>query len=992
MRERTALMVDSDPIRLCVGCFQEETEGISCPGCGYDESVERLPLFLPLRTPLQQYVVGRELGRPGGFGITYLAFDQGLRERVAIKEYLPKHLAGRYVNRLAVLAHSTKDEDFFRFGLDQFNLEAQTLARFRHPHIVRVRSFFQANGTAYMVMDYYPGETLEAYLERHGGRILESEAVALIEPILEALSSEVHAQRYLHRDISPQNIYLASRSGVCPLLLDFGAARVALGNRSQSLSVVLKPGYAPLEQYATTGRQGDWTDVYGCAATLYRTVTGQAPPPAVDRATDDELVPADELVPGLSRELCEALEWGLEVHYQNRPQTVDEFRERLRPTPRRPSPPLERPEPPAPPPAPGVGVPVLRLLSGEEAGEEIPLDDTLVIGREAALCNVVRRRGDLSRQHCAVRYDRGRGVFQIEDLGSTNGTFVERGEADQTAQPLQEVTLNPGDRFFLVDRDELFEVALVAEASPDDEAEEPEPKNEAPSGPQPEADVREPLPEPRQPTPLAVRKRPRRRIPLGWVLFWLLVGGAALAAFLLWMGDGALFAGEPGPSRPAGVKPVDQVSQAVAAREVDALLLAALDHVQQEDEDGAQRQRHQRGVEGQPKVAEHRPEFAALGVDCRQPARDAQHRADEAEGGDRPHHVADHRVAHLHPVGDELQAAVQYADRLVDRAAGLELQDAEVDQGGQEAVVAVEVTDHPAADRRQVVALEHRLVVLRQELLVQEPVLPLGNAPAQEDLAEADAEEQEHDRLDGQRIGRALPVEQDHAELRALEGEREQRDDHDGGGHRGAEDRPPIGQAGEVFPGAHPPHTPQRAPAGLGEPHAGQRTRRSCRTQGSPGPGRGWDSASLSRSGPPEKSGNLSRTASSSSFTERTRSPKRTVSVGEREVWRTGISRSPATIAVPLAEWQSVRKSLPPSMKLSSAWWRLTESSASTMSQSRARPMRNVLSFVFFISVSPRVCPAVPAIIPRRPGPRNERAGRVTVRGDCRRAESGKIG
>ncbi len=530
-------MTDSD--RLCVGCFEEEPGGAVCPVCGYDETADRVPLFLPLRTVLQEtYLVGRELGRPGGFGITYLAFDLNLKDRVAIKEYLPLQLAARDMDRLSVRAHSTKGEGFFRFGLSEFNQEAQTLARLRHPNIVRVRTFLQANGTAYLVMDYYEGETLEAYLERQDGRIPEDDALQLMEPIFDALSEEVHPQRYLHRDISPQNIYLATLGGeVQPLLIDFGAARQKLGDRSQSLSVVLKPGYAPIEQYYSKGRQGPWTDVYACAATLYRAVTGAAPPPAVDRTTEDLLEPPDHLAPGLSKEFCEALMWGLEMGDERRPQSVEEFRGRLLPAP---SPtPLPYPVPtPPPPPAPQAGIPLLRGVSGELAGQEIPLVETLIIGREATMSNLVLQRTDLSRQHCAIRYDDVLGVFQLEDLESSNGTFVELWNELRPLEPGRPVTLRPGGRFHLVDQDERFEVVLTApgtdEASSELASEDlrSATAEEALRAELPGEEYRQP--EPDEPVSLS-DAMPQARSKLGWVLLFLLLVGAVATAVVVFL-------------------------------------------------------------------------------------------------------------------------------------------------------------------------------------------------------------------------------------------------------------------------------------------------------------------------------------------------------------------------------------------------------------------------------------------------------------------------
>ena len=340
--------MDPTPDALCPGCFADPGGTHPCRHCGYDERAVRPPLLLPHRTLLQgQFLVGRVLGRPGGFGITYLGWDLRLERRVAIKEFLPRDLAGRGADQVSVVPHSPEDREVFHYGLEQFLREARTLAKLDHPNIVRVMQVFEANGTAYLVMEFYQGLTLAEHLERQGGRLDEDSSRQLIGPVLDGLRA-VHAKGFLHRDIKPQNIYLARTEGggVRPILLDFGAARQAVGERSQSVSVLGTPGYAPFEQYHSRGQQGPWTDVYAVAAVLYRMVTGSTPVPANERMADDDLPPASAF--GVSAALSATLSRALALKPDGRPQSAAAMQAALAPVPA----PLGDPAPPVPIPAP----------------------------------------------------------------------------------------------------------------------------------------------------------------------------------------------------------------------------------------------------------------------------------------------------------------------------------------------------------------------------------------------------------------------------------------------------------------------------------------------------------------------------------------------------------------------------------------------------------------------------------------------------------------
>ena len=313
---------------LCPGCFKDKSADAVCPSCGCDEKAERDMLCLPLRTLLhQQYLIGRVLG-DGGFGITYLAWDTSLETRVAIKEYMPDGLAGRGSGGLNVRPRSSKHTDGFAYGRDRFIEEARILAKFDHANIMRVRTFFKENGTGYLVMDYYDGVSLAEYLEKHDGKIPEKDALEIMTPIMDGLR-EVHSKKFLHRDIKPQNIYLTA--GNRPVLLDFGSARMDAGERSKNLTIILSPGFAPDEQYHRKGNQGPWTDIYACAAVLYKMVTKTTPPDAPERNKKDELVPPEQLVPEISPGFNRAILKALAVEPEDRPQSIEKFQKILAP-------------------------------------------------------------------------------------------------------------------------------------------------------------------------------------------------------------------------------------------------------------------------------------------------------------------------------------------------------------------------------------------------------------------------------------------------------------------------------------------------------------------------------------------------------------------------------------------------------------------------------------------------------------------------------------
>jgi hypothetical protein len=283
---------------------------------------------LPPGAHLAEFELLRVLGE-GGFGIVYLAHDHTLQRRVAIKEYMPASLAMRS-GALEVVVTAEKHRAVFTAGLDSFINEARLLAQFDHPSLVKVYRFWRANGTAYMVMPFYEGSTLKDRLRRAGSAPDERWLMALLASLTEALAV-IHAEHCLHRDIAPDNILLLADSGR-PLLLDFGAARQVIGDATQALTAILKPGYAPVEQYAEVPslKQGPWTDIYALCAVVYAAVVGNKPPVSVGRSVVDSYVPLAQAAAGrYSDRFLQAIDAGLRVHPDGRPASMQALRQAL---------------------------------------------------------------------------------------------------------------------------------------------------------------------------------------------------------------------------------------------------------------------------------------------------------------------------------------------------------------------------------------------------------------------------------------------------------------------------------------------------------------------------------------------------------------------------------------------------------------------------------------------------------------------------------------
>ena len=323
----------------CMGCMETfDAEYDVCPHCGYEvDTDEHQFLHIDKGTMLaDRYIIGRSIGF-GGFGVTYLGWDTKLERKVAIKEYLPSEFATRMIHHSDVMIDkSEKKTKQFRDGMTKFLKEGQKLAKVNDINgIVHMYDCFEANNTAYITMEYLQGETLSKYLEKTGP-IDEQTTMEMMLPIIQALET-VHEKGIIHRDIAPDNLFVVeNEDGKKELkLIDFGASKFASTSHSKSLTVIIKPGYSPEEQYRSNGEQGTFTDVYAIAAVMYRMVTGVQPPDSFERRTSIESKRRDLLVePGkynkeLSANFEIAILNAMNVRVEDRTQSIAEFEEEL---------------------------------------------------------------------------------------------------------------------------------------------------------------------------------------------------------------------------------------------------------------------------------------------------------------------------------------------------------------------------------------------------------------------------------------------------------------------------------------------------------------------------------------------------------------------------------------------------------------------------------------------------------------------------------------
>ncbi len=316
----------------CMNTYAEEYE--VCPHCGYVHSAQPKEAFhlYPGTVLHERYVVGATVGI-GGFGITYRAWDQALDKQVAVKEYFPNGVVNRVPGNPEVIVFSEEATGEFQKGRVRFLAEAENMARFNaHPNIVDVYDFFEENHTAYIVMEFLDGLSFKQYLSLYDGVIPWQKAVEIVNPVLKALK-EIHKKKIVHRDISPDNIYIlpldSQLEHFVVKVIDFGAARLSDGEEEKTLSIILKPGFAPPEQYEKKSRQGPWTDFYAVGAMLYLAITGVKPDESLNRMIKDELAGPSELIPDLPRYLNDTIMRALALNPELRFRNADQFLEAL---------------------------------------------------------------------------------------------------------------------------------------------------------------------------------------------------------------------------------------------------------------------------------------------------------------------------------------------------------------------------------------------------------------------------------------------------------------------------------------------------------------------------------------------------------------------------------------------------------------------------------------------------------------------------------------
>ena len=417
----------------------------NCPHCGYSilSQANGNQLLIPGTMLKDKYRIGRTLGA-GGFGITYLAKDISTSELCAIKEYFPSALSVRDDYTRQVYPSSSDNAGLFEQGRKEFKSEAEALCLFLgNPFILQVTDMFELNGTSYYVMEYLDGVNLKALAYSMGGKLPAALALEVLQSVCSILSV-MHERGLLHRNICPENIFITKKGIV--KLIDFCAARFFIGERffagerSQSFSVILKPGFSSPEMYSAKGKQGPWTDVYSAGASFLCAAAGASLPDVPARLAGAMLDSVFSLA-GIKPGLKQAIEKSLEIDCRDRYQSAAEFLAHIsRTESAKKQAKMNKVQISLPSNIEAKGVPFIRISQGDKW--MLPSNIDMKIGRAPDSCNIILEDKDISRIHCIIRYENNRGEFTLTDL-SSNGTYIQGGRMQYNVPQ----NILPGSRF-----------------------------------------------------------------------------------------------------------------------------------------------------------------------------------------------------------------------------------------------------------------------------------------------------------------------------------------------------------------------------------------------------------------------------------------------------------------------------------------------------------------------------------------------------------------
>jgi serine/threonine protein kinase len=431
-----------------------------------------LPLFTHLNN---RYLIGRVLGK-GGFGITYIAKDIVTDRVCAVKEYMPTEYAARDGETQNVYPFPDQKAQYvFAHGKEKYIEEAKTLLRLLNdPIVVDIWDYFTQNNTAYFVMEFLDGNDLRKRARLAGGTVDPDFAKLVFVTVASSLM-EIHRMNILHRDLSPENIIITVNGQI--KLIDFGAARNFVSTQNKGMSILLKPGFAPPEQYSTKGSQGPWTDVYALCATFYNVVSGKPLVDALFRYRGERQPSLSELGCAVSKKTSDVIEKGMELdhnkRYQDFRQLLDSIDIEVASKPQA-MPEQQAPKPPEPPPQPQqqlrpalpqsqtpattlMPVVTTRIPGMAPVKNAVRQGNVLTIGRSRQSSDLVMDHDtNISRIHCYVRYDERERMFFLRDI-SANGTYLENG---MRLEKNREYPIPPGSKFYLATQNNMLAVGM----------------------------------------------------------------------------------------------------------------------------------------------------------------------------------------------------------------------------------------------------------------------------------------------------------------------------------------------------------------------------------------------------------------------------------------------------------------------------------------------------------------------------------------------------